>query len=76
MEITFTTPKDIVVVSEMKRTIDKITITEVIDSPERQVVVAQTQELGRIKLWEGEAYTTIGQWTDTDVLNRIKEIYK
>jgi len=76
MEITFTAPKDIVIVSEMKKTIEKLTITEIIDSPERKVVIAQTDELGRIKLWEGDAYDTIGQWTDTDVLNRIKEIYK
>jgi hypothetical protein len=76
MEITFTAPKDIVVVSEMKRTIDKIVITDVIDSPQRKTVVAMTMELGSIMLWEGTAYDAIGQWTDADVINRINEIYK
>jgi len=76
MEITFNPAKDITVVAEMKRTIDKINIIEVIDAPERKTVIAMTQELGRIILWEGEAYNTIGQWTDTDVVNRINEIYK
>jgi len=27
-----------------------------------------------LTLWEGEAYTAIGQYTDTDIDNRIKEL--
>jgi hypothetical protein len=26
----------------------------------------------QIVLWEGDAYDTIGQWTDVDVQNKIK----
>lgn len=76
MEITFNPIKNIVVVPEMKRVIDKVTIMEVIDSPERKSVVAMTMELGHISLQEGAAYDAIGQWTDTDVVNRINEIYQ
>jgi hypothetical protein len=76
MEITFNPAKDVTVVAEMKRTIDKITVLDITDSPNNKSVVATTMELGRITLWEGESYDAIGQWTDTDVVNRINEIYK
>lgn len=76
MEVTFKTPKDIIVVSERKKTISKITITEITDSADRKTVTATTSEVGRIVLWKGDAYDAIGQWTDTDVTNRIKELYK
>ena len=75
MEVVFTSPKQIKVVSEIKKTIDKLTVTEVTDNPERKTVTATTKEIGRIKLWEGAAYDAIGQWTDADVDTRIKEIY-
>lgn len=75
MEITFNAPKDIVVVSELKRTIDKITIMQLVDNPQSKLVQAQTLELGIITLWSGEEYDTIGQWTDDDVINKINELY-
>ena len=75
MEITFDSPKDITVVSEVKKTIDKITITELKDRPQAKIVIAATREAGVIVLWQGEAYDAIGQWTDTDVINRITELY-
>ena len=76
MEITFTTPKDITVVSERKKTVSQITIDEVVDSANRKTITAMTKEVGRIVLWKDAAYDAIGQWTDTDVTNRIKELYK
>jgi len=76
MTITFTTPKELVLVKEQKRTISKITINEVVDNSERKIVLAYTLELGVITLWEGDAYDAIGQWTDTDVINKINELYK
>lgn len=74
MKITFETPKEVVVVKELKRTVDEITVTEVVDYPERKSVKAFTSELGVIDLWEGAAYDAIGQWTDADVIARITEI--
>lgn len=76
MKITFETPKEIVVVKELKQTISEITIEEVVDNPARKEVKAFVQQLGVITLWEGAAYDAIGQWTDTDVVARIKELYK
>ena len=76
MKITFETPKEIVVVQELKRTIEEITIEEIVDNSSRKEVKAYTQELGIIVLWDGEAYDKIGQWTDADVVTRVKELYK
>ena len=74
MKITFETPKEIVIVKELKRTFEEVTIEEVVDNPERKVVRAFTRELGQLVLWEGEAYDAIGQWTDADVQARVLEL--
>ena len=76
MTITFEKPKEVVVVKELKLTINELTIEEVVDNSERKEVRAYSKELGIITLWEGAAYDAIGQWTDADVVARIKEIYK
>lgn len=75
MEITFDPPKDLVVVKQQVKNIDKITIASMYDFPERKIVQANTREIGVIVLWEGAEYDAIGQWTDTDVINRINELY-
>jgi hypothetical protein len=74
MKITFETPKEIVIVKELKRTFEEVTIEEVTDNAERKVVRAFTRELGQLVLWEGEAYDAIGQWTDADVQARVLEL--
>jgi hypothetical protein len=57
--------------------VSKIEIMSIEDSAVTKKVVAKVKGFpGQIVLWEGEAYDAIGQWTDTDVANRIKEIYK
>lgn len=76
MKITFDTAKEIVVVQELKRTIEELTIDEIVDNNSRKEVKAYTKELGILVLWTGDAYDAIGQWTDTDVVNRVKELYK
>jgi len=76
MKITFETPKEVVIVQELKRTIEEITIEEVIDSNSRKEVKAYTQEVGVLVLWTGDAYDAIGEWTDADVVTRVKELYK
>lgn len=76
MKITFETPKEIVIVQELKRTFEEITIEEVVDNPSRKEVKAFTRELGQLILWQNEEYDAIGQWTDTDVLARVNELLK
>lgn len=75
MKITFPQPREIVFIKEKKTTISEITIMELLDNPEKKVVKATTLELGPIILWENETYDAIGQWTDTDVINKINELY-
>jgi len=75
MKIEFTHPTDVVVVTEKKITIEKLTINELVDLPTRKMVVAKTSEVGTIILWKDNDYDAIGQWTDTDVLNRVRELY-
>ena len=74
MKITFETPKEIVIVQELKRTFEEVTIEEVVDNPSRKEVKAFTRELGILVLWSGEAYDLAGQWTDADVVARVTEL--
>ena len=74
MKITFETPKNVVVVKELKKSIASVTINQVIDNPSMKRVTAETQEVGRLILWEKEAYDAIGQWTDSDVIARVTEL--
>jgi hypothetical protein len=75
MEIVLTKPKEIVVFAERKKTITKVEITEVVDDFKRKIITAKTNEFGNVILWKDADYITIGQWTDTDVINKIKSIY-
>jgi len=75
MEITLSKPKEIVVFAERKKTITKLEITEVVDNFKMKTIIAKTNEFGSVILWKDADYITIGQWTDTDVINKIKSIY-
>lgn len=75
MEINITNPKEVVVVPEQKKTINKITIQRMVDLPVRKKVLVITEELGQIVLWEDAQYDSIGQWTDAQVIERIQELY-
>ena len=76
MEININPPKELVVVAERKKTISKITIIQIIDNPNEKSVIAFTKEVGRIILWKDTDYVTIGQWTDSDVEEKIQELYQ
>jgi hypothetical protein len=69
MEVNFNNPKN--------PAITKVTVKRVVDNNEKKKVTAHVKEFtGKITLWEGDVdYTAIGQWTDTDVQNRLLEIY-
>jgi len=74
MTITLNAPKEVTVVQEVKKIVSAITVFEITDSQESKVVRANTLELGSLVLWQGSTYDSIGQWTDTDVHNRILEL--
>ena len=74
MKITFETPKEVVIVRELKQFINEVNVEEVTDNPDRKIVRAFTAEVGLLVLWEGDSYDAIGQWTDSDVITRINEL--
>ena len=75
MEITLNKEIEEVIIPATTKKTSKITVAYIIDSPAKKVVTACSKEIGNITLWEGAAYDAIGQWTDTDVQNRILEMY-
>lgn len=57
--------------------IDKIEIFEMIDNPVKKTVTAICRNHPtRIILWKDAEYDAAGQWTDTDVINRVLDLYK
>jgi len=76
MEITLNSPKKIVLQEEKSKDISKLTVARVVDLPKQKVVRCFCEELEEaIILWEGAAYDAIGQWSDSDVQNRLVELY-
>jgi hypothetical protein len=76
MEINLNEPRVIVLQEEKSKTISKLTVNRVVDIPSQKVVKCFCEEINEpITLWEGSAYDTIGQWTDSDVQARLTDLY-
>ena len=76
MPISLNNPMTVVLQPEKTKTVTELTISRVVDIPGMKLVRCFGEELEQpITLWEGSAYDTIGQWTDTDVTNRLNELY-
>ena len=76
MNINLNTPKKIVLQEEKSKTVSTLTVNRIVDLPKQKVVRCFIEELeDPIVLWKGDAYDAIGQWTDTDVAERLIEIY-
>lgn len=81
MTIKLEEKRQIVVVPAQVVTTDEILINEIRDTGtsviamitplEKSTILAQTRT---IVLWEGKEYEQIGQWTDSDVENKLKQI--
>lgn len=54
--------------------VNEIIITKVIDEIHRKKAIAICYNYKPFVLWEGNSYDDAGQWTDTDVINRVKQI--
>jgi hypothetical protein len=74
MNIKLTTEKRIVIKPEEAKLIKEVTVNSINDNYTMKRITAITKEAGSILLWSGSEYDAIGQWTDTDVVNRINEI--
>jgi len=51
-----------------------IEIRKVIDNPMTKTIAAMTTNNRLFILWEGEAYDTIGNWTNEQVVAKVKEL--
>lgn len=76
-------PKVVVLVPERTittpaktKTITEFNILSIQDFPVEKKLIVVTEELGRITLWEGADYDSIGQWTDDDLINRLTTLYQ
>tara|TARA_R110000744_G_scaffold361898_1_gene469821 strand:+ start:1326 stop:1556 length:231 start_codon:yes stop_codon:yes gene_type:complete len=75
MKIKLEIPKEVVVVPERRITISEIEILEIIDSKNEHKLYVITSQLGIINLWTGIEYIANADWTNNDVIEKIKEIY-
>jgi hypothetical protein len=76
MQITLTAEKTITVIPAQTKTVSTLTVVRIVDLPTEKRVRCFIQELNEpVDLWEGADYDTIGQWTDTDVTNKLLSLY-
>lgn len=76
MQINLNTPKKIVIQEERSKNIETLTVVRVVDLPQQKMVRCFLEEIDEpVVLWEGDSYDAIGQWTDTDVAERLAEIF-
>jgi hypothetical protein len=79
-EIQLSSEQSVIVITREETTLltDKISIDTVSDDGEKVVArisFFSTTGLSRIlTLWEGQDYINIGNWTDDDVNNKVKEL--
>jgi hypothetical protein len=70
------TPKVIKEIPAYQVIQSEIEIDYFLDSPADKIVEAYAKNIGKIVLWEDDAYDAIGDWTNADVAARLNEIYK
>jgi hypothetical protein len=76
MQINLQNPKKVVLQEEKSKTVNTLTVVRLVDLPKKKMVRCFIEELKEpIVLWEGAAYDAIGQWTDTNVQERLTELY-
>jgi hypothetical protein len=76
MKITLETPKEQILVQEVKKSITTLTIQRMVDLPAKKEVKVFVKELNDpIVLWSGADYDAAGQWTDADVEAKLIELF-
>ncbi len=68
-------PKTIVVKEAVTKTVESIVLLQFLDvGTSVEAKLSIDNEIKDIILWDGDDYINIGQYTDTDIVNRIKEL--
>lgn len=75
IKVTLNTPYTKIIQAEKSKYISDVTVTGMYDDPINKRVTVNTENQGRLILWEGNEYDNIGQWTDQDVIDRINEMF-
>lgn len=76
MEIIFDEEKFIKTIPAINLNTDNIKIIQIVDLPLEKRIIAHTfNQFGPIVLWEGDDYDKIVDWTNEDVIDRVKEIF-
>jgi hypothetical protein len=76
MKVDLNKEKSIIIVPEQTRMVSSLTVERVVDLPKEKTIFAFLNEVNqRVDLWVGDEYDQIGQWTDDDVIKKIKEIF-
>jgi hypothetical protein len=76
MAISLNNPLKVVLQPEKSVTVSELKISRVVDIPGQKIVRCFVEQLEEpIVLWEGAAYDSIGQWTDSDVTTRLNQLY-
>jgi hypothetical protein len=76
MKITLETPKEQILVQEVKKSITTLTVQRMVDLPAKKEVKVFVKELNDpIVLWSGADYDAAGQWTDADVEAKLIELF-
>jgi len=77
MKVDLNKEKSIIIVPEQTRMVSSLTVERVVDLPKEKTIFAFLNEVNqRVDLWVGDEYDQIGQWTDDDVIKKIKEIFE
>lgn len=74
LAVTFNPPAVIKKIGGVTITTNELFITKTVDSPVDKTVKAYTSTGKIYLLWSGTDYDNVGQWTDSDVINKIKEL--
>ena len=69
LTVTFSPP-----ITIRRKEISSAIIVRVIDEPGKKAARAFVNGYKTVVLWEGDDYTNAGQWTDTDVINKVSQI--
>ena len=67
--------KTIITQPAVTKTISEINVIVMIDNPVQKTLTVSTKELGQVVVFEGQEYVNAGQWTDTDVINKLLSMY-
>ena len=75
MKATLSGQKTIITQPAITKTISEINVIYMIDNPIEKTLTVATKELGRVIVFEGQEYDDAGQWTDSDVINKLLTMY-